>query len=206
MAVENLRGDLPADERRLQAGAAMTEVDRLTRLFQDILDMARIDAAAIRVDRQWVVAADVVDAAMAHVRHTLERRDVRVDADADLEVEIDPRLASVALSHLLENAANYSPPDRGIDVNARVEHDGLHVSVTDHGPGLDPGELDHLFERFYRGHAARQAAFGTGMGLSITRGLLAAAGGRVWAENVPGAGAKFTIVVPGAVRPATVAQ
>jgi len=206
VAVENLRGDLPGEERKAQAGAATTELDRLTRLFQDILDMARIDAAAIRVDRQWVAAADVVDAATAHVRHTLQGRRVRVDADADLEVEIDPRLASVALSHLLENAAQYSPSDREIDVHARVEHDGLHVSVTDHGPGLDPGELDHLFERFYRGRAARRASFGTGMGLSITRGLLAAAGGRVWAENVPEAGARFTLVVPGAVRPVTVAQ
>ena len=206
MAIENLRGDLPGEERRAQAGAATAEINRLTRLFQDILDMARIDAAAIRVDRQWVAAADVVDAATAHVRHALEGRTVRVDADADLEVEIDPRLASVALSHLLENAAHYSPPDRDIDVHARVERDGLHVSVTDYGPGLDPGELDHLFERFYRGRAARQATFGTGMGLSITRGLLAAAGGRVWAENVPEAGARFTIVVPGTVRPVTVAQ
>jgi signal transduction histidine kinase len=78
--------------------------------------------------------------------------------------------------------------------------------VTDQGPGLDPAELDHLFERFYRGHAARRATFGTGMGLSITRGLLAAAGGRIWAENVPGAGARFTVVVPGSVRAATVAD
>jgi two-component system sensor histidine kinase KdpD len=203
-AVENLlRGDLPAEERRLQASAAMSEIDRLTRLFQDILDMARIDAAAIHVERQWVAAADVV-AAIAHVRHSLDGHALRVDADTDMTVEIDPRLASVALSHLLENAALYSPPDREIVVQARVEREGLHVSVTDHGPGLDPGELDHLFERFYRGRAARQATFGTGMGLSITRGLLAAAGGRVWAENVPGAGARFSIVVPGAVRPAAV--
>ena len=204
VAVENLRDDLPADERRVQAGAAITELDRLTRLFQDILDMARIDAAAIRIDRQWVAAADVVDAAVAHVRHALKGHALRVDADADMAVEIDPRLASVALSHLLENAALYSAADREILVHARVERDGLHVSVTDHGPGLDPSELDHLFERFYRGRAARQASFGTGMGLSITRGLLAAAGGRVWAENVPGAGARFTVVVPGPVRAATV--
>ena len=206
VAVENLRGDLPADDRRAQAGAAIAELDRLTRLFQDILDMARIDAAAIRIDRQWVAAADVVDAAVAHVRHALQGHALRVDADADMAVEIDPRLASVALSHLLENAALYSPADREILVHARVEPDGLHVSVTDHGPGLDPSELDHLFERFYRGRAARQASFGTGMGLSITRGLLAAAGGRVWAENVPGAGARFTLVVPGPVRAATVAN
>ena len=110
-----------------------------------------------------------------------------MDADADMEVEIDPRLASVALSHLLENAALYSAADRGDRRPWPASSaDGLHVAVTDHGPGLDPGELDHLFERFYRGRTARQTSFGTGMGLSITRGLLAAAGGRVWAENVPG--------------------
>jgi K+-sensing histidine kinase KdpD len=204
VAVENLLGDLPADERRLQAGAAMTELDRLTRLFQDILDMARIDAGAINIDHQWVSAADVVDAAVAHVRHAFEERQLRVDADAETEVEIDPRLASVALAHLLENAAQYSPADREILAEARVEQDGLHVSVTDYGPGLDPNELDHLFERFYRGRTGRQATFGTGMGLSITRGLLAAAGGRVWAENVQGAGARFSIVVPGPVRVSTV--
>src|SRR6187200_744361 len=68
-AVENLRGELPAQERREQARAASVELHRLTRLFQDILDMARIDAAAIRVDKQWVTAADVADAASAHVRH-----------------------------------------------------------------------------------------------------------------------------------------
>ena len=201
LAVENLRGDLPADARAQHAGAAIGELDRLTRLFQDILDMARIDAAAIRVDRQWVAAADVVDAAVAHVRHALKGRDLRVDADADLEVEIDPRLTSVALSHLLENAARYSAAAEEIVVHGRVAEDGLSVAVTDHGPGLDPGELDHLFERFYRGRTARHTSFGTGMGLSIARGLLAAAGGRVWAENVPGAGARFTIVVPGPVRP-----
>jgi two-component system, OmpR family, sensor histidine kinase KdpD len=206
VAVENLQSDLAQSDRRAQAGVAIAELDRLTRLFQDILDMARIDAAAIRVDRQWVAAADVVDAAVAHVRPALEGHALRVDADVENEVEIDPRLTSVALSHLLENAAQYSPANREIVVYARVEADGLRVSVTDHGTGLDPAELDHLFERFYRGRSARQVTFGTGMGLSITRGLLAAAGGRVWAENVPRAGARFSIVVPGPVRPVTVAQ
>jgi two-component system sensor histidine kinase KdpD len=206
VAVENLRGDLPPDERRAQAAAAMTELERLTRLFQDILDMARIDAEAIRIERQWVTADDVVDAAIAHVRHTLDGHALRVEAGTDREVEIDPRLTSVALSHVIENAAQYSPADRDIVVQARVEGDGLHVSVTDQGPGLDPGEMDHLFERFYRGRSSLGATFGTGMGLSITRGLLSAAGGRIWAENVPGSGARFSLVVPGPVRARAVAS
>ena len=200
VAVDNLRGDLPTADRRVQADLAGAELERLTRLFQDILDMARVDASAIVVERQWVTAAEVIDAAMAHVRHALDGRTVTVQADADVAVNVDPRLASGALSHLLENAAQYSPADTPIIVEGRGEADGLRLSVVDHGPGLDPGELDHLFERFYRGRSARQIAPGTGMGLAITRGLLAAASGRVWAENVSGAGAKFSMLVPGPLR------
>jgi two-component system sensor histidine kinase KdpD len=168
--------------------------------------MARIDAEAIRIERQWVTPADIVDAALAHVRHAVDGHVLRVDADAEMEVELDPRLTSVALSHVIENAALYSAANAPIVVEAEVSGEGLRVSVTDGGPGLDPAELEHLFERFYRGRAARQATFGTGMGLSITRGLLAAAGGRIWAENARDGGARFSLVVPGAVRAATVAS
>jgi two-component system sensor histidine kinase KdpD len=206
VAVENLRGDLPSEERRAQVGAAVTELERLNRLFQDILDMARIDASAIHVERQWVTPSDIVDAAAAQVRHALDGHDLRIDAAAETAVEVDPRVASVALSHLLENAAHYSPADREIVVDARAEQEGLRVTVTDQGPGLDPNELEHLFERFFRGHKARQLVPGTGMGLAITRGLLSAVGGRVWAENAPGVGARFTIIVPGPIRPAAVNQ
>jgi two-component system, OmpR family, sensor histidine kinase KdpD len=201
VAVENLRDELPAAQRRTQVGAAVVELERLNRLFQDILDMARIDAAAIDVERQWVTPADIVDAAAAYVRHALDGHRLDVEADSNTQVDVDPRLSSAALSHLLENAASYSPAGEIICVHALVDSDGLHVSVTDNGPGLDPAELDNLFERFYRGRNARQLSPGTGMGLAITRGLLNAVGGRVWAENVAAGGARFTIVVPAACRP-----
>ena len=80
----------------------------------------------------------------------------------------------------------------------------LRLTVTDHGPGLDPGEMDRLFERFYRGEQARRTAPGTGMGLAITRGLLGAEGGRVWGENVEAGGARFTIAIPAAHRDAPI--
>src|SRR6185295_7258309 len=132
-AIQNMSGELSAADRRAQAGVATVELDRLTRLFEDILDMARIDADAIMVERQWVTANDVVDAAIALVRHALSMHTLRVAADADVETLIDPRLVSAALSHLLENAARYSPPGQDIAVEARVDADGLHVSVVDRG-------------------------------------------------------------------------
>ena len=200
VAMENLSEDLPPADRDAQTRAAVTEIDRLTRLFEDILAMARIDAAAIDVERQWVTPADIVDAATVFARHALDGRSLRVDADDAHEIELDPRLVSVALAHLLENGARYSPPTTPIIVTARVDARELRMTVSDFGPGIDAEELEHLFERFYRGRAARQTT-GTGMGLSIARGLLAAAGGTVSAEDVPGTGARFSIVVAGSVRP-----
>ena len=202
VAVSNLQDpDLSADQRQTQTRIAQVEVDRLTRLFRDLLDMARIDAAAIELEDDWVTPLDIIDAAMANLRPALEGRVVEIEADSTTSVRVEPRLTSAALAHLLENALQYGAPDRPIAVRGWVSSDGLGLSVTDQGPGLDLAEFDRLFERFYRGQRARERSFGTGMGLAITRGLLAAEGGRVWGENVEG-GARFSIVVPAASQPA----
>jgi two-component system sensor histidine kinase KdpD len=205
-AVSNLDSDgLAEDQRRDQARVAAGQVDRLTRLFDEILDMARIDAGTVQAQRAWTTPAEVVEAAVSHASSDIAGRDVRVDASEDVAVEIDPRLASSALAHLLENAAQYAL-DGPIDVRAWTEGDGLRLQVRDAGPGLQPFELERLFEPFYRGELFRQRVPGTGMGLAITRGLVAADGGRVWAENVPPHGASFTIALPAKTRPVASAE
>jgi two-component system sensor histidine kinase KdpD len=201
-AVANL--DSPAlegDERKGQARVAMEQLDRLQRLFDEILDMARIEAHSVEADRHWVTPADIVDAAVSYAGSSLDRHVLQIDARDDTAVEADPRLTSSALAHLLENAAAYSPPGATIEVRGWTDERGARITVRDHGQGLAEHEIEHLFEPFYRGERARQLGPGTGMGLAITRGLLAVEGGRVWGENIAGNGAQFTIAVPGSLRP-----
>jgi two-component system sensor histidine kinase KdpD len=205
-AVSNLDSSpLPEDMRREQARVAAVELDRLTRLFDEILAMARIESGTVQPNRTWTTPSELVEAAIAHASPSLARRDVRVEARDDEAVEIDPRLVSSALAHLLENAARYAP-DGSITVRGWADEQGLRLEVRDQGPGLQPHELERLFEPFYRGELFRTRMPGTGMGLAITRGLVAADGGRVWAENLSPKGACFSIGVPARSRAITGAE
>ena len=202
VAVSNLEDQsLSADARGEQVRLAQSELGRLSRLFGDILEMARVDSAALTPEREWVTASDIVDATLANLQPILEDRPLKIDADDMTAVHVDPRMTSSALLHLVENAAQYSAAGAPIDVHGSVNEQGLHLSVTDRGPGLDPEELPRLFERFVRGRREQMRPAGTGMGLAITRGLLSVQNGRVWAENIAGGGARFSISIPAERRP-----
>ena len=198
VAANNLDASwLTAEQRREQTEIVRTELARLNRLFEDILEMARIETNAVAAEPEWVQPAEIVEAAVHQVEGAVAHHKLEIDSDTEKAlVRIDPRLTSAALAHLLENAGQYSPPGSTITVTALLSGDELKVSVRDRGVGVALEDLDHLFERFYRGVNARRQRFGTGMGLAVARGLLAAEGGRVWAENHPDGGAIFTMAVP----------
>jgi two-component system sensor histidine kinase KdpD len=201
VAASNLQASWPDEqERREQSNLILTEVDRLTRMFQNILEMARIDAGAITQDARWVSPSEIIEAARGGVEPALRGRAVDVSADAERLVRLDPRLTAAALSQLLANAAQYSPAASPIDVRAHVSGDGLTVAVRDRGPGIPSADLPHVFERFYRGANVHDRRSGTGMGLAIAKGLLAAERGTIAAENCADGGVRFTIVVPAEVK------
>jgi two-component system sensor histidine kinase KdpD len=191
---------LSESERNEQAQLIQAELERLTRLFNNIIEMASIETRALSAELQWVQPAEIIEAALRQTAGKLVSRDVRVTDDADQRlVCLDPRLTSAAVGHVLENAAAYSPPAESITVNACLKGDELLIEVRDHGPGLPVDDMERVFERFYRGSGAADR-FGTGMGLAIARGLVAVQGGRMSADNHPQGGAIFTIAIPVTTR------
>lgn len=204
LAANNLRGPwLPDAERAEQGDLVLHEVERLTRLFHNVLEMARIEAGAVAADARWTYPSEILAAARDLVADSLRHHALDTQVENDVPVRLDPRLVAAALAQLLQNAVQYAPATTPIELHARVSHEGLTITVRDHGPGLAAADVAHLFERFRRGSAAQPGTSGTGMGLWIARGLLAAQKGRIWAENASDGGAIFTVNVPAATRPYT---
>src|SRR3954467_7689918 len=210
VAANNLNaGSLTVEERNEQAAIVRPELDRLNRLFEDIVDMARIETRAVAAEREWVQPSEIIEAAARQVEPACGGHHLEIDVGADRAlVHVDPRLTSAALAHVLENAGQYSPPGSVIDVNVVIDADAdeLRIAVRDRGIGIEAHEQQRVFERSYRGAEAQLQRFGTGIGLTIARGLVAAEGGRIWASNHPQGGAVVTIAVPAESRAATVLE
>jgi two-component system, OmpR family, sensor histidine kinase KdpD len=200
IAIGNLTTPGLSDEERLeQMHIVQTELNRLKRLFDNVIEWASLETRAVSAQLEWVHPAEIIDAARQQTESALGSHHIRVNVDDHRLVQIDPRLTSAALTHVFENAALYSPGTTPIDVDIRVTSHELVIAVRDHGGGLHPEDVERVFERFYRGTRARDR-FGTGMGLAIARGLLAVQSGRISAANHPDGGAVFTLAIPVATR------
>jgi len=184
---------LPEEERRALLVDVIDQLEQLTELVGDLIDLARgaePDAepvATVRLDR---VVGEVVD--RLSVRHPSVT--LRLDAQPSWVRIAEGRLERV-VSNLLENAVKWSPP--GGEIELRVANGAL--SVRDHGPGIDAGDLPRVFDRFYRSPRARGLP-GSGLGLAIVRQLVETAGGSVVAENAPDGGARLTVALPVAAQ------
>jgi two-component system sensor histidine kinase KdpD len=102
----------------------------------------------------------------------------------------------LVLTNLIENSAKYAPPQTQIDIGAQVNGDMLEISIADHGPGIPMGEEERIFEKFFRSASEHHKPGGSGLGLTIAKGITEAHGGRIRAENRPGGGALFTVCLP----------
>jgi two-component system sensor histidine kinase KdpD len=179
----------------------LEEGKRLNQFIVNLLDMSRIESDAIKPKRHSTDLGDVIGSALQRAGGTLSNHEIALEIPATLpSVEVDPVLMEKALFSVLENAAIYTPAGTTVAVTAFDRGDAVAIRISDEGPGLAPGDLPHLFEKFFRGRSGSWKPTGTGLGLAISKGFLEVMGGTITAANREDRnGAVFTIEVPTAI-------
>jgi two-component system sensor histidine kinase KdpD len=174
------------------------EAERLNRFIGNLLDMTRLESGAIELKPEAADLDEIVGTALQRAGKLLAEHRVEVEIAADLPpLGVDYLLLEQALFNLLDNAAKYAPPGSLVRVAARREGDSAAISVSDEGPGIPSGDLERIFDKFYRVHRQDRQRAGTGLGLAVCRGFVAAMGGSITAGNRSDrSGAVFTIRLP----------
>jgi two-component system sensor histidine kinase KdpD len=172
------------------------ESDRLNTLVGNLLDMSRLQTGALHLAIRRVGLEEVTYAALASLSRDATR--VTVDVPETLpRVEADPALLERAVANLVDNALNWSPPDRPVRVEAGMGGDRIDLRVVDRGPGIPAGQREAVFQPFQRlgdgGSATRE---GVGLGLAVAKGFVEAMGGELTLEDTPGGGVTAIISLP----------
>jgi two-component system phosphate regulon sensor histidine kinase PhoR len=174
------------------------ETNRLVKLVDDLLDLSRLESKRLSLELGQVRMADVVTDAVLAMKPLAGRRALELQpSEADVTVLADrDRLAQV-LTNLVDNAIKFTADGGHIAVGWRAMNGEVEVIVADDGPGIQPGDLPHVFERFYKADRARAAVRpGTGLGLAITKHIIEAHGGRIRVASAPGTGTTFAFTLP----------
>jgi two-component system, OmpR family, sensor histidine kinase KdpD len=197
-------GQLAPEARRELARAIYDEGQRMATLANNILDMARLDAGAVALNRDWYPLEEIVGGVLTRLKARLEGRPVEITLPKDLPlVKLDAVLIEQVLVNLLENALKYTPAGTAIAISARALKNEVEVTVADAGPGIQRGLEERLFDKFYRA-SPEGAQSGVGLGLTICRAIVEAHGGTIRAENRPSGGAAFRFTLPLDEEPPTV--
>ncbi len=195
------RRERTPDEYRTVVDSTLEEVNRMSRITEALLTLARADARALELGREEVDLVDLAGQVVARQERRAAEKGLALVLEAALPVQAwaDPRLMSQVVWNLVDNAVRFTPSGGRVRIGVRSAEGQAHIYVEDTGPGIAGGEPARVFERFYRADDARPVdgeASGTGLGLAIVQAVAEAHGGEVGAENLPGGGARFTVRFP----------
>jgi two-component system OmpR family sensor kinase/two-component system sensor histidine kinase BaeS len=172
----------------------------LARLVDDLRALAQAEAGQLRLERQPLDLAELLDGVVAgfELQARGQGQELRLDLRPDLPIiDADPQRVRQVTANLVSNALRHAPDAGQVVISALALPSEVQVSVTDDGPGIAQEDLDSVFERFW--HGVQPRAQGSGLGLTIARELVRAHGGRIWVESAPGQGSTFHFTLP---RPA----
>ena len=182
--------------------ALREQVRTLAVLVEDLFELARIEAGVLTLELREAQLSGLVDSCVRGLEAEAQARRVRlaVEVDEATTVRCAPEKVERVLLNLLTNSLRHTPSDGSVAVRAEAHSSEIEVTVEDTGEGLQANSERRVFDRFWRGDAARSSAgaAGAGLGLTIARALVEAHGGRIWAENRPGGGARVSFTLPAA--------
>jgi signal transduction histidine kinase len=182
--------------------AMRDQVRALSGLVDDLFELARIDAGVLTLEIAEAKLHPVVESCLRGLEAEARARHVRLEARFDGTVPnvlCAPDKVERVLFNLLTNALRHTPSDGSVAVVVETAEEEVRVTVEDTGEGIAPESVRRVFDRFWRGDPARRRGqAGAGLGLAIAQGLVQAMGGRIWAENRPGGGARISFTLPAA--------
>lgn len=185
------------ETRREFLNDSKEQIARLQWMVQNLLTLTRIDGDLVELVTEEVPVAELIEETVRGNTAAVTSRNLRIErnlAPADAAVVCDKKRLLTALSNIFDNAAKYSPEGGTITFQYSHRDDGTAISIADCGPGIDPVELPHIFERFYRARTA--IGEGSGLGLSLADSIVRLHGGIIEVDSRPGAGCTFTVLLP----------
>ncbi|HEY9074928.1 MAG TPA: ATP-binding protein [Anaerolineaceae bacterium] len=172
------------------------EADRLTGLIENLLDASRLQAGGMALKRADVNLPDLAERIAKRFRTQTSRHTLVTDFPAQFPVIVaDENRLQQVLANLVSNAIKYAPGGE-IRISGQVRPDNVIVCVSDEGPGIAQDDIPHIFDRFYRAPEMARNTKGAGLGLFLARSIIEAHGGRIWADNDPGKGARICFLLP----------
>ena len=199
VALTRARG---AEEYREIIESSVTECERLASIVDNLLFLARSEAADDQIQRRVFDGAAALAKIAGFYEPIAEEQQVKITCQASGEIYADPMLFERALNNVVENALRYTPAGGAVSISMNSAAAGTEITVADTGCGMAPEHLPHVFDRFYRADSSRSSK-GTGLGLAIVKSIVHLHGGTVTAHSEKGRGTTVTLVFP--YRPATVA-
>jgi len=189
-------GELKPQDRLELGQGIVDEAERMSNLVNNILDMARLEAGVMELNKQWHPLEEIIGTVLTRLHKPLNGRPVKVKLPDGIPIVlVDAVMIEQVLINLLENALRYTPAGSGLEITAETNDAGMEIAVADHGPGIPKGQEERLFEKFYQArHETAQS--GVGLGLAICRAIVEVHGGRIAAHNRTEGGAVFVITLP----------
>ncbi|RMH35337.1 MAG: sensor histidine kinase [Nitrospirae bacterium] len=207
LLLDGIPGPLTKDQRETLT-ILLESSQQLNRLIGNLLDLSRMEADMLAYHFATTDLNRLIQRAVDKMRFLAERKGVKLlteltDDRARLQEVDGPRIEQV-LENLLSNAVKFSPSGAIVTVRSEPHNHGLHIAVTDTGPGIGEDDLPHVFERFYQGKSPESRAYvGSGIGLHLAKRVIEAHGGKIWAESEVGKGTIMHIVIPNRKKSST---